>query len=1006
MLAGAMLFLLSNVALHYLPEHAKSAGGADSARGVVGRGIRERGVKAEQAVHRAKDVRQRCRAEFPLKCDMYPYVRYWNRRFYPEDCHVSPLRPNTSLGQRYVVFEPDIGGFDDQRMAFETVALFAHATGRTLVLPQGRSSFAHFDLDKLSEALSVIPMQRFLQEVAGQGLLKIPLPGTGPGDPGDVSVASRALAKDLTQLGQYLQQACYSRQWSPSQSFVSFNLTSSAASAASHRQAAQMLPHRTPIPYDLMQHERAIFFPSRASNRLLVNFYSYLYWADPHLDRVYKRIARDRLRYADDIFCSAGGVVKLLHQQAALVGGRDTAVQNDSDSSSDSNVNFGATYHAFHIRRGDFIIGFPEMAASGQEIWDFTQHLLDPHVSRLIYIATNEPDRDFFKPFMQAPYTVRFLDELDENFPPPRLRGNVDINANGRDMIAQIVCANAHTFIGTPLSTFTNYITRLRGYYRDGRYAHTYLWKPNVMYSLQTERDLGGATWEREYSIAAVDIDDAVGTAVGATPQDQAAHWSGETQSQGNLGNSSDADMDVDVGGMSCRAVFPLKCDMYSYVRYWNRRFYPEDCYISPLRPVNASWAQQKYLVFEPDVGGWNNKRMALETTILLAHATGRTLVIPPRITLTRLVWNEENPSTYETFLDFGKLAEGLNMITMDQFLENVAKPGLLRAPYPSNLSQDELSLHAYLEKACGQQQWNTQEHFIGLNITSNSLSFDSTQTSRRYRQMGFRGRRVIPYDAKMHSETALYVDQQDPARRLLTTFYNYLYWADVHLEQVYRRLVRDRLRYADDIFCAAGRVVRLLHQDAAGMSNKPVQSASRYDRMSRGGDTSQDATYFAYHLRRDDFQRLYSIADISGAIIWNNTHSLLDPSVSQLIYISTDEKDMSFFNSFRRPPFTLKFLRDYAARAGLQGVDPNKLGMIEQIICANAHTFVGTLYSTFTSYITRLRGYYRDGRYERTFYTLPLRMYDLQKARPLVGPHWAREFEKAHRDIDDWSDS
>jgi hypothetical protein len=64
---------------------------------------------------------------------------------------------------------------------------------------------------------------------------------------------------------------------------------------------------------------------------------------------------------------------------------------------------------------------------------------------------------------------------------------------------------------------------------------------------------------------------------------------------------------------MTCRQSFEPTCDMYNYVRFWNHRFYPEDCYNSPLRPAlkeKTPYDQQKYVVFEPDWGGWNNIRM------------------------------------------------------------------------------------------------------------------------------------------------------------------------------------------------------------------------------------------------------------------------------------------------------------------------------------------------------------------------------------------------------------
>lgn len=83
----------------------------------------------------------------------------------------------------------------------------------------------------------------------------------------------------------------------------------------------------------------------------------------------------------------------------------------------------------------------------------------------------------------------------------------------------------------------------------------------------------------------------------------------------------------VQQGSQSCRKTIDLKCDMYPYVKFWNRRLYPEDCYKSPLtHPLGllGPVEEQKYVVFQPDGGGWNNIRMAAEVAMIFAHVTGR----------------------------------------------------------------------------------------------------------------------------------------------------------------------------------------------------------------------------------------------------------------------------------------------------------------------------------------------------------------------------------------------
>jgi hypothetical protein len=495
------------------------------------------------------------------------------------------------------------------------------------------------------------------------------------------------------------------------------------------------------------------------------------------------------------------------------------------------------------------------------------------------------------------------------------------------------------------------------------------------------------------------------------------------------------------VRASTCQTSFEPTCDMYPYVRFWNKKFAEKDCYESPLSTRLLPMDQQKYVVFEPDRGAWNNIRMAAEVAIVFAHATGRTLVLPPRERWYLLSGNELGQSThdnhgrFEKFFNFTKISETVNVISMESFMANVAMNGLLNDGMkpPANKVKAFLdpvmkanhdgNRHAwlwdYLETACFKRHWEPGKYFIGFNLRENGTavaaagpgstfrSFSPKESPNLTEMRAAQKRTMIKYDKEMHAHRAIYFSgDYRPIYRILTHFYTYLYWEQEKREHFYKRWVRDRLHYVDEIFCAAGQIVRLLHKEAAELAARDgiVDSALgdiTENALTRGGNTSIGPTYFAYHIRRGDFQ--YKETRLPAKEILESTKHLLEKhrGRTSLLYIATDEMDSSFFDPFR-DHFQVRTLRDYFHTTDILKMDKNVIGMVEQVIAANAHTFVGTYLSTFTGFITRMRGYYRDGRYARTYYTTKNHVNNLHKQTKIVGPFWAREFETAHKQIDD----
>jgi hypothetical protein len=80
---------------------------------------------------------------------------------------------------------------------------------------------------------------------------------------------------------------------------------------------------------------------------------------------------------------------------------------------------------------------------------------------------------------------------------------------------------------------------------------------------------------------------------------------------------------DLRLAGLSCAHFDGPSPEIAQEMVYW-QDIASDKKYKSPFLEPNVT----RYMTFEPDTGGFNNLRMALETVLAIAHATGRTLVL------------------------------------------------------------------------------------------------------------------------------------------------------------------------------------------------------------------------------------------------------------------------------------------------------------------------------------------------------------------------------------------
>lgn len=128
-----------------------------------------------------------------------------------------------------------------------------------------------------------------------------------------------------------------------------------------------------------------------------------------------------------------------------------------------------------------------------------------------------------------------------------------------------------------------------------------------------------------------------------------------------------------------------------SEVIYW--KIVPGDNeFESPITPHHGLH-HDRYLSFEYDQGGWNNVRMGMESLIVVAHAMGRTLVVPPPQHLYLLGKvhkdvhdrKEHDEMGFEDFfsIDLLRSHKGFHVLHMEEFLAKEGVTGGLHGKLP-----------------------------------------------------------------------------------------------------------------------------------------------------------------------------------------------------------------------------------------------------------------------------------------------------------------------------------
>ena len=392
-----------------------------------------------------------------------------------------------------------------------------------------------------------------------------------------------------------------------------------------------------------------------------------------------------------------------------------------------------------------------------------------------------------------------------------------------------------------------------------------------------------------------------------------------------------------------------------AYMKYWK---------LDPLvdTGVHRLPVNDKYVIFKTDCGGFNNIRMVFEYAVVLAWVTRRTLVLPPPAgwylidygPQTRMKRNsgEEKVTKYSEFFDMEHLKAAVPIMTT---AEMIAAEAERAGELPAHL------VTADMKSSRGRETWKSW-------IKSKDPSFAVLPWSPLSKVIYWPSIAAVEKSMKelpghklprnfVHHRTPVELTTEMRDKRFLSLpsckdndQFRYLgqvasmiAFSNEALSRSYKRMLRDHVHFPPIVFEIAAKVIAFL-----GLHG-----------------------YSGLHVRRNELQ--YKEVFMGADRLLRHIRPLVN--AGETLYIATDESDPNFFKAIEKEHKVFKWHDFFTAKGGnvLTGVDiPRKLeGCIEQVICSGARFFAGTLESTFTSYIFRIRGYTKAPNTEVYFHTL-----------------------------------